>query len=710
MRNAQCTDKNADAWPWRRMRGSSSLATQWTMVFAGVLLLLNGCSSSQPPRADQQGDAPTDGEQPPSGSSSDGGRKPSSAGRSPSSTTGTTGTKPDDQKPGATATPNTAIVTEPIAIDDCGDNNAAGVSAADAKKLKAGGGSPAGMKWLYPYDGTVFPRGMIAPDLMWDGPAADVAYVHIKSQIFEYWGCLKPTAAGRIALDQKVWEEAGKRSAGKQDIYTVELSVLSLGKVTGPATSHFQIAQAAIKGSIYYNTYSTKLLSAGGAAAPGGVGGLGGFGGFPGGGGGFPGGGGGSGGVVVRIPAGGKAEVFGQMDCNGCHSVSADGSRLLAQSATGSTYSYALVGNGPAPMPTMPGAVGPWTALYPDGSAILRMSTAVDVARTQIFGGLSGNTSTDATLYDAKTGQILASKGIPPGALMPAFSPDGTHLAFNDFAIDEAHGIALVQYDTKTHTASEYTVLHKEAAGAVRPGWPFFLPDNHGVVFVRTSDGGFTGGGVGVSGGILPGGAGGAPLSELWLIDVESKKLVFLAKAMGFNTPDDAGKGTTYLPFGADDVHHSYYPTVSPVASGGYFWVFFDSIRNYGNLGLQRQLWGAALDISPDGTYTADPSHPPFYLSGQEAGTGNHRAFAALDPCHKDGDVCTTGIDCCGGFCYDDSPGGEFAETGGHCSPMKVMCSKRDERCQVDADCCPPAGDDAPNSCIAGFCAYVPLI
>jgi hypothetical protein len=41
---------------------------------------------------------------------------------------------------------------------------------------------------------------------------------------------------------------------------------------------------------------------------------------------------------------------------------------------------------------------------------------------------------------------------------------------------------------------------------------------------------------------------------------------------------------------------------------------------------------------------------------------------------------------------------------------MKVMCAKTDERCQVDADCCPPPDGDAPNTCIAGFCAFVPLI
>jgi hypothetical protein len=181
---------------------------------------------------------------------------------------------------------------------------------------------PVTMKWLYPYDGTVFPRGMLAPDIMWEGPPADAVYIHIKSAIFEYWGCLKPVSPNRITLPQDAWERAGERSGGKSDFYTVELSMLSLAGVSGPTTSKFQIAQAAIKGSIYYNTYRSNLMG-GGAAGPGAMP----FPGFP------PGGGiGGANGIVVRIPAGGRAEVFGQTDCNGCHSVSADGSLLLAQS------------------------------------------------------------------------------------------------------------------------------------------------------------------------------------------------------------------------------------------------------------------------------------------------------------------------------------------------------------------------------------------
>jgi hypothetical protein len=586
---------------------------------------------------------------------------------------------------GGSAAPIVNMSThDPIAIDACGATNPAGISAADAQKLRAGSGSAGTLKWLYPYDGTVFPRGMLAPLLMWSGPAVPTVYVHIHSMAFDYVGCLKPTAQGQLQIAQDVWDKAGQRTFGKGDVYSLELSTLSAGTVTGPITSHFEIAQATIKGSIYYNSYSSKI---GGAGAVGGL--------------------------VLRIPAGSKAELFGSTNCNGCHSVSADGSRLLSQFVPGMGESYQLATNGVAPTPMAAGPRGGFGAFYPDGSTYLATSAVIDVARTLMTQGQGA--PTDATLYDSATGKIVANKGIPGGTLMPMFSPDGTWLVFNDYAIDKAHGLAAMHYDVRTHTATDYKMLLKEPSGDMRPGWPFILPDNGGAVFVRTDGADFSGNGAGVmsaaAGGFFGGGAAQpvAPFSELSIVDLASGTSTVLAKAMGYATAAAAASGTTYLPFGAEELQHSYFPTVSPVAAGGYFWVFFDSIRHYGVLGSQRQLWGAALDIQADGAYKLDPSHPAFYLPGQELGTGNHRAFAALDPCKKDGDKCTSGIDCCGGFCYIDAPE-EFVDPVGSCTPKMNMCAKRDERCASDSDCCPPKPGEIANTCIAGFCAFVPVL
>ena len=135
--------------------------------------------------------------------------------------------------------------------------------------------------------------------------------------------------------------------------------------------------------------------------------------------------------------------------------------------------------------------------------------------------------------------------------------------------------------------------------------------------------------------------------------------------------------------------------------------MFFDSIRHYGNQGVQRQIWGAAIDVSSDGTYGVDGSHPAFYLTGQEPATGNHRAFAALDPCMMDGDSCTSGTDCCGGFCYVKDRMDEFSEPVGKCTSDVPMCAAINERCAATSDCCPAAPGKPMISCIGGFCAVL---
>jgi hypothetical protein len=589
-------------------------------------------------------------------------------------------------------TPTAAPTRGPVSIDQTGADNPAGLSAADAQKLIAGG-PPGSMRLVYPYEGTVFPRGLLAPLLMWEGPVADAAYVHIKAKSFEYKGILKAGAdpnsmTPQLELPQDIWLKAGQQTNGKDDPYTLELSVRAGGTVSGPITLHFNIAQATVKGSIYYNSYSSKLP---GAAL---------------------------GGNVLRIPAGGKVELFMSMQCNGCHSVSADGSKMLSQiDLTGGGSAYSLLSGGPANPPGNPaGARASFGALYPDGSKYLATSTSTSVGHAEL--AQAPGADPVSALYDTATGAIVPDTGIPPGAVMPMFSPDGKRLAFTDVAINGGDGLGLMDYDVKANKATNYRMLMSDAE-ATRPGWPFFLPDSNAVVFVRTDSPDFTGNGAYIGAGAFGAFAGpfadltslmvAGPLSDLYIADIGTGTVTLLAKAMGFETPADAVSGKTNLPF-QDDPHQNYFPTVAPIAAGGYFWVFFDSIRHYGNLGIQRQLWGAAIDIRPDGKYASDPSHPAFYLPGQEFGAGNHRAFAALDPCKRDGDTCTSGIDCCGGSCYFPKNGPqELVDPVGKCEPQKEQCASLDERCLTDADCCPPGNGQPPNACIAGFCAFIPL-
>jgi hypothetical protein len=157
---------------------------------------------------------------------------------------------------GGAALPTMPSSHDAVAIDLCTASNAAGLADADVKRLLAGGAGQ-GAKWLYPYDGTVFPRGLGAPLLMWEGPA-DSIYVHITAKAFDYKACVKPTMNGQFQLPQDVWAMAGQKTYGKSEPYTLELTTLSGGTVAGPTVQHFIIAQANIKGSVYYNSYNSS--------------------------------------------------------------------------------------------------------------------------------------------------------------------------------------------------------------------------------------------------------------------------------------------------------------------------------------------------------------------------------------------------------------------------------------------------------------------
>jgi hypothetical protein len=547
-------------------------------------------------------------------------------------------------------------------IDTCDTGAPSGLSSTNVKALLAGG-SAGSMRILYPYSGTVFPRGLIAPTLMWDGASADYVYVHLKSKAFEYKGCLAPTATGQLLLPQNIWQAASAHASGESDPFSLSLTTISSGTVTGPVTQPLIIAPATLKGSIYYNSYATKL-STGGQGA------------------------------VLRIVPGQNVTLFlGASGCTGCHAVSANGSRMVADPFLpgGGGSTYALTPQGAAnPSPLVANAPnGTFVGLYPDGSLYVGNAHPNNGLGGPRSGGPGSIGPVSSGLFETDTGNAVSNSAIPAGAMMPMFSPDGKNLTFVDTAIGNGNGqgIATMAFDKTSRTAAAYKKVYQVTDSSTYPGWPFYLPDQNGIAFAIGNQTDFTGGALGLG---LAGAVSNAT-SDLYMLDVASGTATLLAKAVGFDSPSDASSNTTYLPYSAtDELHHNFYPTVSPVAAGGYFWLFFDSYRHYGNQGLERQLWGTAITVSPTGTYTTDASHPPFYLTGQESGTGNHRAFTALDPCKANGATCTEGEDCCGGFC-----------TNGMCG-VPQSCSNMDDACSATQKCCDPT-----LQCIGGFCAQL---
>jgi len=534
--------------------------------------------------------------------------------------------------------------------------NTGNLTATQEQQLAAGGKADPAFAFVYPYNGTVFPRGLISPTLQFAGTAPEAILVHITYSSMNYIGFFGAGASGDAAsvqLPDLVWK-AITQGAAATDNVVVAVTKISDGQVSGPVTQSWTIAQGNMRGQIYYETYGSAIL--GGPASVG----------------------------IMSIAPGATAPTPIASGCgNVCHSASADGSTLV--SATGgfglASISYDLKTN---PVSTiysdpMPNLV--YGGIYPDGSIAM---SATDY-RTWL--------GAESHLYNTKTGAQLTATGWDDKFTMAgtsAFSPDGTLFAFNRNDLDNGSGhyLAVASFDYATTTFTNAETVATDLQHTL--GWPAFTPDEGSVVY-HSAIGGPVDGGT-ASGYETDGGATG----NIYRVDLATKTAVRLDALDGYGPT-----GTTYLPQNDPDL--SFAPTVLPEAVGGYFWVVFTSHRSYGNL-LPSQdnddengkLWVAAIDQHP--TPGKDSSHPAFYLDGQESVADNLRGFWVLPPCHQTGATCSAGDECCSGFCRPDGEGGAYS-----CIPAPAgACSNEFEKCVTTASCCQAS---AGYECIGGFCA-----
>ncbi len=577
---------------------------------------------------------------------------------------------------GATTAATRALSGMPVSIDDCPGS----LSPATVAALQAGGPVSASMKWLYPYDGTVFPGGLVAPTLQWaQSSPPDGVYLHLHSSLFDYTGCFAGGDPPQLAVPQTAWDTAWEQGTGVNDPLSVELTTVAGGVVSGPLRESLVFARGSLKGVVYYNTYTSQIAGDNGAVmsiAPGAA----------------------TPTVLISIPG---IDPVGP--CVSCHSVSANGQYLAAQrhdylfggaNASGlvDSESYDLSSgaaiNTGAPLAQVTDDDWGFSAMYPDGSRLLtdgqpnQTSPPFPAAAGNNPGMIGPNPS---KMYDPRTGATVPFSGlVAQYAMMPMFSPDGTKVVFNDYDHGAGHSLVVMDFDPATNTFSGAVTVYRDPS--LYPGWPFFTPDSREVVFVLGNSDNF------------------ASTLDPPAQNVATSDIYFVSATGGTPTALDATNGLiagqSYLPYPGRDEHLNFYTTVSPVSSGGYFWIYFMSRRSYGNMlasgdatvvvadatdTKSMKIWVSAIQVSETGVVE---SHPAFYLPGQELVSGNIRAFPALEPCKADGQSCASGIDCCGGACTSLSCG----------KPMG--CSKADEKCATSSDCC-----DATMKCIGGFCA-----
>ncbi|HEY8078357.1 MAG TPA: hypothetical protein VIF62_29715, partial [Labilithrix sp.] len=313
--------------------------------------------------------------------------------------------------------------------------NAASLSPAIQAALKGATVKDASVQWAYPYDGTVFPRGLAGPLLMWNnGAAADSYYVHITSTTFELESFTTAPPPSRYTFDATTWQRFVDSTSGAA---TLDVARYSGTSATTVVHHGWTIAPASMRGTIYY--WANNV------------------------------------GRVMRIKPGAttpddfSAGTFGSLPSSGCtmtcHTVSADGSTLVSGGDT-LGGSYDLLKNQPIfDTGGTPGSAQKryWSnaALSPNGKYLVQNGT----------GAVPGPPGQMDGLWKTADGTKVASSGL-----------DGTHLGMPSFAPDGSLGV--YPFDMSTVSAGAPKSLVSQGSG--QPiSWPTVTPDAKWIAYHR---------------------------------------------------------------------------------------------------------------------------------------------------------------------------------------------------------------------------------
>lgn len=412
------------------------------------------------------------------------------------------------------------------------------------------------LKLNYPYDGAVLPRGLPPPDIMWEGAlAGESMLISLRSVSGNARQTVTTGRPASYAFTPTTWRAIAEASKDETD---VEIEIASTADPTRAARVKVRVADAPLTGVLYFWSSSiTQMLRWSPATAT-------------------------TEKVFPLPPAPGP----GKAPCIKCHTVSRDGSFMA-----------------------LAGFDAPGAAIFVDTRSHEILTDLAGPSYTTMFQALHpaglrlvSNRVDELELFDVsnrKAPRSLGAAGLPAhGAAQPAFAPSGTTLVFalhtnraspNDFTESD---LAAASFDAATDRFGEARVI---AAGAGQAcAYPSVLPDEKHVVFQRGDH-------------ARSSNSGGVVLyhGEIALGSLDGGQARSLERATSAGTS-------------ARDARSAFQPTAPIATSGRYDFIAFVSLRDYGTRlarKFRRQIWITAVDhdLAVD-----DPSHPAFWLPGQD--------------------------------------------------------------------------------------------